>query len=201
MNRFLLACIPPLVCLGLAGCLLGSSAPLAVHSYEMGVTDFPVGLAKPHFQDRLQVLSLANLSSAKAKMITRTSDVAIDVDEFNRWAQSPEEMVSRRLYLGVRASGLWPEVASPYGATSRYCLTGNLLRFERTADNKAHCEIELNLEDNTTQRTLINRIYSESHPMAGPTQLDFARAMTATLDRVIADFVADASALPATAGK
>jgi ABC-type uncharacterized transport system auxiliary subunit len=142
MSRTLLAAA---LLLALAAGCLAPANRRAVATYDLGPLPAATPAAQPVFSAPLQVLPLANLSAAQTKFMRRLSNQQVAYDEYHRWAQRPEALLTTRLYQQAAASGYWPRTIPPHGAAdAAWRLTGSLLRCEYAS--QAVLELELTLE-------------------------------------------------------
>jgi ABC-type uncharacterized transport system auxiliary subunit len=190
----------PAAALLLAGCLLPGSNRREVVQLDLGEPAFAALAPTPRHTWDVQIAPVANLCEARTKLVVRRGPSTIAESEYDRWAQAPEVLLTRRLFLAARASNLWPRVAAPDAQSPAvHRLSGTLLRFEQTADHQMRCDLELTLTDLAGNRTLFSQLYRETEPLSGPRAEDVAQAMATAVDRLLGRGLADMAALSAAA--
>lgn len=186
-----------------AGCLAPANRR-TVAVYDLGPLPPIASAASPAFAAPLHVLPLANLSPAQTKFMRRQANQSVAFDEYHRWAQRPEALLTTRLYQHAAASGQWPRVLPPHGtaAAAAWRLSGSLLRCEYA--DQAVLELELTLEA-PDGRVALHRRFVVAEP-AEPLQhslpqryrqaatTEFAANLARAADRLFAEALAACAA-------
>jgi len=119
------------------------------------------------------------------RMIRRSSAVELDYDEYHRWADMPEELVSDALCRRLQERRVFrslsgPDLELPADAT----IEGRLLVFEQDVERHAVCSVALVVRRSSDQGVLWSGIVTGRKRVAGTTASDLARAMALALDEV-----------------
>ncbi len=130
------------------------------------------------------------------KMVRRVADQQLAMDEYHRWVQSPESLVTRQFYLAAKAANIWSSVTPPFGGAGDHVLSGNVLRFEQV-DRKAHVRIEVWCR-NAAGDMLFAKTYSLEEPIDAPTPAGFAAAMAKAVDTLVSQALTDVAAAIST---
>lgn len=149
------------------GCSLlpeGSQPP--IHFFDIG---FPE--ANPPLGVEVTVKRFRKNGPFGEQMVFRDSSNTLRIDEFNRWSDSPDELLLRYLTLA------FGEETDPAIKAAPLVLTGTLLRFDADlTDQTANVIVEVALTTDDDQ-VVLKKIIREKVPAESNNASSYAKAM------------------------
>lgn len=106
----------------LASCILSPTPFHEVRYHDLGNPDI-INANGPY----VDFSKFTTSGPYKTKMVFRSENNELQINEYNRWAQSPESLIGRYLQIAFRAN-------PPNGNMKKYSVNGTVLVFE--ADKK-----------------------------------------------------------------
>ena len=143
----------------------------------------------------VRALRADGLRSERALLyVDDAADVTLQQQHYHFWAESPPRLVQAQLIQYLRLAGASPMVIGGTDAPAELVVSGRLRRFERrlSGEQAAVVEIELQLERDGHGLVLV-RDYAAEVP-AGEGFDSAIAAFAEALDKIFADFLADARA-------
>ena len=129
----------------------------------------------------------------QGRIIYRESREQVGFYEYHRWAEDPEETVTRALRSALLASGTFASVVPFDGrATADFLLRGELLRLEEVdygGPVRAEAEISLELVDAATGRVEWARAVSRTGEVAASAVPSVVSGMSVAAERAIRQLV------------
>ena len=187
-TRYMIAVAAVLV---LSGCLNGTRAPIATTYYTLEYS--PPGPVSPAPAE--SILRLERLESlldpAGRDMLYRSGPFIRDTYRYHRWHAPPTDMVQGLLLRDIRSAGLFRAVLSPgESGEAQYILTGQVEEFLQREDQGNHMAmlaISMTLVDVSgtagASKVILQKTYRLAEPIDVPQPLDFARGMSAAMNR------------------
>jgi len=175
----------------LSGCLNGTRAPVATTYYTLEYS--PPGPASPAPAE--SILRLERLESlldpAGRDMLYRSGPFIRDTYRYHRWYASPTDMVQGLLLRDIRSASLFRAVLSPSeSGEAHYTLTGQVEEFLQRDDQEnpmAMLAISMTLVKVSgtaeASEVILQKMYRLAEPIDVPQPLDFARGMSAAMNR------------------
>ena len=175
--RNLFACI--LFSLLLCGCGIFSKEPYRAVNYF----DFDCKTEKRHGIS-INVSDVTADRPYSDKMVFRISGNRIEIDEFNRWAGSPSELVKKYFTLSFddRAAAKPPD----------YTMNAEIMQLEADL-NKSSVKLMMQISVRSLQkdRIVIQKVYRYEMPVAKVTGDSFAKGIEAALGKISDELMTD----------
>jgi ABC-type uncharacterized transport system auxiliary subunit len=114
--------------------------------------------------------------------------------EYQRWAETPVEMLQTAIVRGLRSSGHFRAVYTMHAhGNPQYVLTGHLYDFKEVEGNQlmARLNFEVHLRDRKSSTTVWSHMYSHDEPVSEKTVVAFVSAMDKNLQRSMQEVRAD----------
>jgi len=126
------------------------------------------------------------------RMVRRKSAVEVTYDEYHRWSEAPDELVSQTLCRALEQRGLFRTLIGPdIDIVTDVAIEGRLLSFEQNPEDNAVCSLAVILRRNSDGKVLWAGTPTARTPVKGKSRSDLARAMSRSLEQV-ADQCAEA---------
>ncbi|MBN1902199.1 membrane integrity-associated transporter subunit PqiC [Candidatus Sumerlaeota bacterium] len=174
----------------LTGCL-HRNPPVPIHFYTLQerkpAEEKPVKKSAPS----LGILPFQSASSVETRILYRTSPVALGYYEYERWAESPGEMMTRAFSEFMDASGLFSSVSSGRNyspASVKWILTGVVERFEEDRSSSppsASLTVALEIYQTNGNIPIWNKRLTAREPLERDTREHLAVAMDKNLTRIL----------------
>jgi len=185
--------------LGLAaGCLGRPAPPDRFYRLEAAA---PARLSEPPLPGTLVVERLrADALTRGTALLERESASSPEVRKrrYAHWLDSPTLLLQREMTAALRAAGIADRVLTPETRVPPdHTLGGQLLRFEEVRSGEgAHAVIEMEVVvvDERRGRLVLQAVYREETPVAGPDAPAAVRAYDAALSALLVRLAADAAA-------
>ena len=129
----------------------------------------------------------------RVDLMVKTSPTQVEYYALDRWAATLSELVPEKLRS---------EFGPPEGGRRAFILSGIILAFEQvdTAEGaQAHVKLDLELRNEGDSRygaPLLHKVYEIAVPAEQPAPAEVVRALSAGLEMIATEIVADANALP-----
>jgi ABC-type uncharacterized transport system auxiliary subunit len=173
-----------------AGCLLGRGEFRPTHYFMLGQEE-----AKAAANPLPVTASIRRLTSNPRygqRMVSRTSAVKLEYDEYNRWGENPEDLVGEALTQALRDRRVFASVVGPdVDVPAVVSIEGRVLAFERGPDGNAVCALALVLRRSRDGRPVWSETVTATTPAKGSSAEALAQAMSQSVAR-IADQCAEA---------
>lgn len=168
----------------LGGCALTPREPQPVRHYELTAT------APPHARTRIdrsiRIGRFRALGGIDLRFVYRQGDSEVALDDTNRWAAPPEQLVAREFYRGLLASERFATVLPTVRGDADIEVNGDILALEATPDGQALLEMAVRLEDARTSRVLMIERHRLHQRLEERTPEVLADTLGALLGEVIA---------------
>ena len=118
------------------------------------------------------------------KMVFRISGNRIEIDELNRWASSPSELVKKYLTLSFdnRSS------AKP----SDYAMKAEIMQLEADLNKSSvNLMIQISVRSAQTDKVVLQKVYRQEIPLVKVTGENFARGVESGLGKISEELVKD----------
>ena len=161
-----------LLALFLCGCGIFSKEPYRIVNYY----DFDCKADK-QYGISISVSDVTADRPYSDKMVFRISGNRIEIDEFNRWAGSPSELVKK--YFTLSFDNINP--AKP----SDYTMKAEIMQFEADL-NKSTVKLMMQITVRAVQkdRIVIQKVYREENPVIKVTGDSFAKGIEEALGKI-----------------
>ena len=205
-HRPRLRALAPLALAALAGCVLSGRSYVQTHYYSIDPPE-PTAPARPPADLALAVRALDAASRYQERILFRGGGPTVGYLEFERWVESPAEMVTRALRRSLAGVCLTCVVADDrLVRRPDVVVEGRLTRFDQVRGAErwsAACEIELVVKMAEKHQVLLARRIAVARPAEAPTTDAFVEAMSAAVadlatqaaeatDKALADHVREA---------
>ena len=168
-----------LIALFLCGCGIFSKEPYRIVNYY----DFDCKADK-QYGISISVSEITADRPYSDKMVFRISGNRIEIDEFNRWAGSPSELVKKYFSSSFEnASSAKP---------SDYTMKSEIMQLEADL-NKSSVKLMMQISIRSVQkdRIVLQKVYREEIPLAKVTGESFARGVETALGKISDALVKD----------
>jgi ABC-type uncharacterized transport system auxiliary subunit len=165
----------------LAMLVAGCGAARPVKYYVLDVNPAPANSASAQIPVALLVgrLSASHLYHDD-RLVYGSGPVQLGTYEYDRWAESPADMVQEMLVTILRSSGQFQSVAKVTSSVrGQYVVRGHLYSMYGVDQPElmARFTIQLELYDPSTRTTVWSQIYTHDEPVQGKTVPDIVIAM------------------------
>ena len=135
------------------------------------------------------------------RMTRRLSDVQLQYSEFDRWVETPDELVANGFYRALARSRAFQYVIPPeFSAAGDVLVEGRVMAFEGAPDNHAALTLALALRRESNNRVLWQKTLSRTAPMGNTSPAALAEALSKALDEMVAECVEEWRKLPELRG-
>ncbi|HOE64579.1 MAG TPA: ABC-type transport auxiliary lipoprotein family protein [Candidatus Sumerlaeota bacterium] len=201
MKIFWKLCLLSVLLLGCGG-LVKRNPKVEFHYYHLtGEWDVRVPEARGD-GGGLAIFPFDAASAIERRMLIRISETQIEYDDYEMWAEPPQEMATRAFAEGLEKSGVFARTASsddlPADLFGRI-LTGKLERFEWDRSSEpatAYIEARLELRGANRGNYFWGERISAREPLAEETPAAYAEASRKALRRLIEQTAQKLSELP-----
>lgn len=147
-------CLLSFIFLFMVSCI-GIRKYTPLHYYDLGQAEF--------HETKLSIGSIHQDGPYKSRIISRTSESELAINEYNRWSQSPDLMLSHYLKKSFQPGGV-------------YLLDGEIISFENNyIEKKATLSFYYEVSKNGR---LITTGFYKKETTSGPSPKDFAKSMS-----------------------
>ena len=172
------------------------------HFYRIGApVPPPAPLAAPVFPGTVEVDRFrADALTGGIRIVQRQSEGASELEPYayHQWADPPTILLQTRLVDFLRETRAAPLVVTPeLRAHSDFSVLGRIAQLEhQTAGGapRAVVELELSVSRESDRAVLLQRVYREEKPAAGPSVAEAVDAASAAVSAIFTRFLADAEA-------
>lgn len=137
------------------------------------------------------------------RIVYRTSPYRLDYYDYHRWSAAPGVLVGNYLEEALERGGHVRAVRRDLTTDADAILSGRIAAIEEVDVSKEKWEarivIELQLSDVTSGETMWSGQYEEREPLLEQTPEGLAKALSAALERIVAEAGPEISAKAATA--
>ena len=158
----------------LCGCSIFPKGP------DMPVSNFDLGIPPGELNFSGCLLEAGDFQGkmpSRQKMVFRSGGNRLIVDEFNRWADIPPELLKAYLSRAFARK-------SSDGGSRRLLVEGDLFQFEGNLDRMtADIEVELKVLEPPDKKPILKKIYKESVSFERNEVSQFAAAMSSAASR------------------
>jgi ABC-type uncharacterized transport system auxiliary subunit len=161
----------------------------------------PPALAAPVFAGTVEVERFrADALTGGIRIVQRQAAGASELEPYtyHQWADPPTILLQNRLVDFLRETRAAPLVVTPeLRARSDFAVLGRIAQLEhQTAGGtpRAVVEIELAVSRQSDRALLLQRVYREERPAAGPSVAEAVDAASAAVSAIYTRFLADAEA-------
>ncbi len=175
--RNVFACI--LLLLFLCGCGIFSKEPYRGVNYY----DFDCKTEK-QYGIGINISEVTAVRPYSDKMVFRISGNRIEIDEFNRWAGSPSELVKKyfTLYFDDRTS------AKPFD----YTMKAEIMQMEADLNKPSvNLMIQISIRSLQKDKTVLQKVYRERIPVLKVTGDSFAKGVETALGKICDEIAKD----------
>jgi len=170
--------------IGLAGC--GGARPMKYYQLT-----YPT--ASPVAPDAINTTLMVRLFEASHlylddKIVYGYDSPEMGTYEYQRWAETPVEILQNALVRGLRSSGRFRGVYTlRANANGQFILAGQLYDFKEIDTNpiSARLSYEVRLRDRKTNTTVWTSVYAHDEPAAEKSVDGFVRAMDKNVQRSV----------------
>jgi len=182
--------VPLLVLLGaFAGCGLWRRAYVRPRYYSIEVPPPAQRAGARPAELVLGVRSLASDSRYRDRILYRPGGSAVGYHEYDRWVETPAEMLTSALRRALDAAGVARVVDDRLMRRAPVVLEGRLTRFDEVQGKRqwaAECEVELVLKQADDDRVLLATRLAARRPAKKRTTPSFVEAMNAAVAELAA---------------
>lgn len=173
-----------LVSLLLATGCLTPGPPLAVRTFELADLA-PVPAPAKGAPPALLLSDVTARAPIDVQMVWRLSPVEVSLDENDRWAAPPADLVRARLERLLFESGAFRRTPA-----SDRTLRVQLVRFEGARTTRPEARVVLEATAGHSPLDLATRRFEAAVPLDAPTPEELARGLGTALDQAVAELVA-----------
>jgi ABC-type uncharacterized transport system auxiliary subunit len=134
------------------------------------------------------------------RIVQRKSETASELEPYayHQWADPPTIQLQNRLVAFLREAQAAPLVVTPELRTqSDFAVLGRIAQLEHQTGGgspRAVVELELAVSRESDRAVLLQRVYREEQPAAGPSVAEAVDAAGAAVNAIFTRFLADAQA-------
>ncbi len=178
MRRFF-ACSS--LCILLCGCSILQREPYKpVNYYDLSYPDARIDL-------KGAAVSIGEINADRPygdRMVFRVSENRIEIDEFNRWACNPADMLNKYLSMAFEPD--------PAAKPAKYSVSLQILLIEASLDKPAaRVAILATFSDKAKGDVVLRKIYRQEMPLEKVTGDDFAKAAGGQIAKIAQDIAQD----------
>jgi len=170
------------------------------HFYRLE-TSAPTPLAAPIFRGTVEVDRFrADALTGGIRIVLRQADGASELEpyDYHQWADPPTTQLQTCLVDYLRQAQAAPLVVIPeLRARADFAVLGRIARLEHQTGGgapRAVVELELTVSRESDRTLLLQRVYREERPAAGPGVAEAVAAADEALSAIFAQFLTDAGA-------
>jgi ABC-type uncharacterized transport system auxiliary subunit len=170
------------------------------HFYRIQ-TSAPAPLAAPVFAGTVEVDRFrADALTGGIRIVQRQGDGASELEpyDYHQWADPPTVLLQTCLVDFLRGTRAAPLVVTPeLRAHSDFAVQGRIAQLEHQTGGgapRAVVELELSISRESDRAVLLQRVYREERPAAGPSVAEAVDAASAAVSAIFTRFLADAEA-------
>jgi len=168
------------------------------HFYRIQ-TPAPAPLAAPVFPGTVEVDRFrADALTGGIRIVQRqaTGSSELEPYAYHQWADPPTILLQTRLVDFLRETRAAPLVVTPeLRAHSDFAVLGRIAQLEHQTSggaSRAVVELELSVSRESDRAVLLQRVYREEKPAAGPSVAEAVDAASAAVSAIFTRFLADA---------
>jgi len=162
--------------------LLGCGCSILPTPPEVPVHYFDIGFPKPMEKSEVSVMITPFVTSGpyNARMVFRNSANSIEFDEFNRWSDSPAELLQRYFTLALGAGKVQKK------DSKQLVLSGELLRFDGDlTNNTANLILAISIRDKDGKEPISRHIFREKVSVTEVTASGYAKGMEQAVGKIV----------------
>ena len=170
------------------------------HFYRIEVP-VPAPLAAPVFPGTVEVARFrADALTGGTRIVQRKAPGSSELEPYayHQWADPPSILLQTRLVDFLRETRAAPLVVTPeLRARADFAVLGRIAQLEHQTGGGAPCavvELELAVSRVSDRAVLMQRVYREEKPAAGPSVAEAVDAASAAVGAIFTRFLADAEA-------
>ena len=196
MNRHtlkLLALLPVLA--ALTGCF-GSAPAVPKEQYFRLIAAAPTAQSSQHITGGLEVLPFAGegVMNERPLLFSANGGRKLEQRNYAYWTEAPPQMLRDQLVAYLRQTGVADSVSpSELRLETTYTVRGTIKRMEQLVGSSPSAAIALEIAviEKSTDRLVLNKVYTAEKPASGSNIDDAVAALNAGLDEIFAAFAAD----------
>lgn len=183
-----------ILCSLLTGCL-GTRPFTPVRYYSLEPLTDTIPRAIQSWTIPLGIQPFTAATRYRERMLYRSSEVEVNFDEYDRWVEPPEEMVTRIIAAALRDAGLFPQIQQV--ATLQlpaWVLSAELLRFDEVRGPqawRAECWLRLALRRAQDEHLLWSKTLRAVVPLSDKSAAGFAVAMSTAVQQIAQQLITD----------
>jgi ABC-type uncharacterized transport system auxiliary subunit len=161
----------------------------------------PAPLAAPVFPGTVEVDRFrADALTGGSRIVQRQTAGSSELEPYayHQWADPPTILLQTRLVDFLRETRAAPLVVTPeLRAHSDFAVQGRIAQLEHQTGGgapRAVVELELSISRESDRAVLLQRVYREERPAAGPSVAEAVDAASAAVSAIFTRFLADAEA-------
>lgn len=137
-----------------------------------------------------------------SRMTRRVSGTQVRYEEYNRWVETPDELVANGFYRALLRSQAFRDVVPPeFNAPGDFLVEGRVMVFEVDPRSQARLSLVLVLRRESDNQVIWRETVNGTSPIEGADPAALAKAMSLALDWIVAGCIEEWRGLAELQGK